>query len=637
MLRGMVLDNFVHFKKRFALNFSKAEHCPTFFVGASSTGKTAVLELIRRCMDRKLNSSVTNRFNKSETAYVFCEFDIENGEYSPTVISGMIVDKTQESWEEAPAGNPKNLEDDEEDEEWVEKVEVDKEDTMFHKVIMYPYKGAIKFCCKTYLKKNDDKIVDLRKNVTLDQNLLDGILDKKEQKFLKDSNEPNISKGINSLFNRAFAEKVSNEIRKLQKENKTYNRYPKVWGELEKKFVGVLSMRGMGTFQWTKSRLIEDKFKSMNYEYTSAQAEIITELIESDEIDKSKEEEIFKSLTRPNDFKFEKKLNLSNNVMEIVIKHGTKEFPLLKASVGIVEAKQFSLLMAHKSFQTICLEEPGRGMHPQMIERMKMELYRKRQSKSKTVIVVTHSPYLIDSFSLENTFIFSRIQDAAFVKNVSELRNKNKLHKIIANEDLKKILFSTNVLAVEGKSDKTVLHAIFRHCFESTDKYSQIMSHQMISMEGKEFKNALCKFCTEINVKCRLLLDRDAYIETDTDDNIKNFNFMAKVCEKFVGQPISSFLEDRNAFEHFSVKLKQKKKAFIWRDGELEDFLLSKTEKRSEICTTLQVKNIDDIPSLKTSIYHALNKGLSRKKEEDLAAKIKDFDDIPRLKSFLED
>lgn len=635
MLRGMVLDNFVHFKERFVLNFSKAKNCPNFFVGASSTGKTAALELIRRCMDRKLNSSVTNRYSESETAYVFCEFDIKNGEYGPTVISGMIVDKTQESREEASAGNPKNLEDDEEDEEWVEKIEVDKEDTMFHKVIMYPYKGVIKFCCKTYLKKIDNRIVDLRKNVTLNQNLFDEILDEKGQHFLIDSKETNISKGIKSLFNRAFAEKVSNEIRKLQKENKTYNRYPKVWGELEKKFVGVLSMRGMGTFQWTKSRLIEDKFKSMNYEGTSTQAEIITELMESEEIVESKEEEIFKSLTRPNDFKFEKKLNSTTNVMEIVVKHGTKEFPLLKASVGIVEAKQFSLLMAHKSFRTICLEEPDRGMHPQMIERMKMELYREGQSKEKTVIVVTHSPYLIDSFSLENTFIFSRIEDVARVKNVSDLQNSNEALKIIANEDLKKILFSTKVLAVGGKSDKIVLLAIFRHCFQRAVDYSQIMSHQIISMEGTCFKDDLCEFCAEIDVKCCLILNRDVYIDIDEDDKITNFKFLSEQCNDFVGHPISSFIEDRNKFRHFSDELKQKEKAFFWSDGRLEDFLLSKTEKRSTICKLLQVKYTDDIPTLKNSMKNALNKGLSQEKEEKLVTIIHDFDDFPRLMSFL--
>lgn len=64
MLRGMVFKNFVHFKDRFVFDFSKNDNGPSIFVGASSTGKTAALELIRRCMDSTLNSSLTNRAEK---------------------------------------------------------------------------------------------------------------------------------------------------------------------------------------------------------------------------------------------------------------------------------------------------------------------------------------------------------------------------------------------------------------------------------------------------------------------------------------------------------------------------------------------------------------------------------------------
>lgn len=103
----MVLENFVNFKERSVLDFSKTKYGPNIFVGASSTGKTAVLELIRRCMDIKLNSSLTNRCNESETAYVFCEFENTYDNYEGTIISGMIVDTVHED----------NVDDDEEDEE----------------------------------------------------------------------------------------------------------------------------------------------------------------------------------------------------------------------------------------------------------------------------------------------------------------------------------------------------------------------------------------------------------------------------------------------------------------------------------------------------------------------------------------
>lgn len=631
MLRGMVLENFVHFEKRFVLDFSKKENGPNIFVGASSTGKTAVLELIRRCMDRKINSSLTNRFNESETAWVFCEFGLENGKYGPTVISGMIVDGTQS----LPGNDTGSIANDEEDEEWVPKVKGDHKDTMFHKVITYFCESKIKFFSKTYLKKPDGKIVDLRKNVTFGQDILLGLV-------YGQTNEDNlVSDGIKELFNCKFAETVSKKIRQRQNNNDTYDRYPKVWEELQSRFVGVLSMRGMGTFQWTKSLLIDDKFKSVNYEGTCAQAEIITELIGSEDIDERKEKEIFEFLTRPNEFLFKKELNSTTNVNEIFVEHKTKRFPLLKTSVGIVEAKQFSLLMAHKSFQTICLEEPDRGMHPQMIERMKMVFYRKDQSKSKTIIIVTHSPYLIDSFSLENTFIFFSIEErdkkASYVKNVGNLRNSIKTLKIIANEDLKKILFSTKVLVVEGKTDKTILHAVFRHCFNDAKEYSQIMSHQIISMEGKEFKDAVCEFCTQIKVKCRLLLDRDAFIDVDGNGIITKFKYKNEIYVDYVNKPITNFLNNSDGFQKFSDELKKNKKAFIWKNGNLEDFLLSKTNKRSDICNLLGVTIGDDIPILKQGIKNALKKGLSQRNEVDLATIIKNFDDISRLESFLKD
>lgn len=88
----MVLQNFVHLKKRFVLDFSKIKNGPNIFVGASTTGKTAVLERIRRCMDSWLNSSLTNRAHSNERAYVFCEFYLDIDKYWPTVNTGMIVD-----------------------------------------------------------------------------------------------------------------------------------------------------------------------------------------------------------------------------------------------------------------------------------------------------------------------------------------------------------------------------------------------------------------------------------------------------------------------------------------------------------------------------------------------------------------
>eukprot|EP00105_Crassostrea_gigas_P004106 XP_011417217.1 PREDICTED: uncharacterized protein LOC105320823 [Crassostrea gigas] len=437
MLRGMALQNFVHFEKRFVLDFSKTKNGPNIFVGASSTGKTAVLELIRRCMDSRLNSSLTNRANSNEKEYVFCEFYLDIDKYGPTVITGMIVDartdnysSTMQTDKEVKANPEVKSEDKEEkgrenkldemseqgDEQGSLKkkmkkdnkpeemsgeqgeeqgsqnkkdkeMDLDEEGTMFHKVIMYTLGGKIEFCSETYLERSDGKIVNLEKNVKLSQILDDlrGYIETKEN---------HSSKGITDLFNEDFVVKVLGEIEIKQRENKTYHVCQELWRKIEEQFVGILPTRGLGTIQWTKSKLIESENKTKNYEGTCVHAEIITELLDSDIIDKKKEQEIFSFLTNPSKIVFRKEAPNANRINLIQVKNGMNEFPLLKTSVGIIEAKQFSLIMAHRTLKPICLEEPDRGMHPQMIERLKEVLH--HESRLKTIIVVTHTPYLLD-------------------------------------------------------------------------------------------------------------------------------------------------------------------------------------------------------------------------------------------------
>lgn len=70
----------------------KIENGLNFFVGFSLMGKIVVLELIRRCMDCKINLFFIKRFNLEECVYVFCEFKNDIIGYGFIVIIGMIVE-----------------------------------------------------------------------------------------------------------------------------------------------------------------------------------------------------------------------------------------------------------------------------------------------------------------------------------------------------------------------------------------------------------------------------------------------------------------------------------------------------------------------------------------------------------------
>lgn len=304
------------------------------------------------------------------------------------------------------------------------------------------------------------------------------------------------------------------------------------------------------------------------------------------------------------------------------------EFPLLKTSVGVIEAKQFSLIMAHGSFETICLEEPDRGMHPQMIERMKEVLY--QESKNKTVIVVTHNPYFLDARSIENTFIFFKENFFACVKNIGGLLESNPVRKFIEIEDLKRLLFSSHALFVEGKSDKIVLQTLIRHVFTTFDNKPEFLSYEIIPMGGKTIKEKIANFCKSINIKYGLILDRDAYMKTK-NGNVEIVSYPNYYQRNY---RLRHFLDQE--FSRLCKRLKSEKKTFIWKDGSLEDFLLSYHRKRSKITQILKVHNGTRITGqLKDDINSSLNDGLSVEQSEKLAEIIKDFYGIERLRTFL--
>lgn len=127
-----------------------------------------------------------------------------------------------------------------------------------------------------------------------------------------------------------------------------------------------------------------------------------------------------------------------------------------------------------------------------MIERMKEVLY--QESEDKTVIVVTHNPYFLDARSIENTFIFCIEKCFACVKNIGGLLKSNPVRKFIEKEDLKRFLFSSHALFVEGKSDKIVLQTLIRHVFTAFDNKPEFLSYEIIPMGGKKIKRKNCQF-----------------------------------------------------------------------------------------------------------------------------------------------
>ncbi|CAG2202799.1 unnamed protein product [Mytilus edulis] len=284
--------------------------------------------------------------------------------------------------------------------------------------------------------------------------------------------------------------------------------------DLEISYVATMPMRAIGPLQWTKSTKIA--CKDENYIEACKRAEIINLLLTSEDVDHEKADSIFKFLTNPFEYEFEPTQN--PNKIFVKEKYGSK-FHLLKTPEGIIEAKQFSLIMAHKNFNTICLEEPDRCMHPQMVERMR-DIFRS-ESRDKVVIVISHNPFLMNSITAEKTHVFFRKKNYEYSSKVScGIHAICDINRRITDVDtLKKLVLQPKILCIEGVSDKIILEGLFDYIVGSTylplDERHRIISHQLVVLGSKTFDDPVEHFCKQTGLSAKWVYDRDKYIMLD--------------------------------------------------------------------------------------------------------------------------
>lgn len=330
----------------------------------------------------------------------------------------------------------------------------------------------------------------------------------------------------------------------------------------------------------------------------SERAEIISTLLSPENyrkyIKKEREVRIFGFLTYPEVFKFEKVDD------QIKVQHNGSKFDLLKTSEGIIEAKVVSLLLAHKKIKTFCLEDPDRGMHPQMIERLKTVLY--YRALRKTIIVVTHSPYFIDSITIHKTHVFFRNGlYEPYVCSVSNVGEISYLSRVADNETLRTLLFATKVLLVEGVTDRDVVQGILtqQKCAELERSENEIFlienisTHQIIPIGGCDNIERVQAFCDYIDLPCLCLLDRDKVVRLCKGKTI----FWGKRKDKKVIEQLEMKYEN-NLAESFSG----------YRSEHFENYIKELESRKKRSTSPLEIKCLSEIIDFR-------RKG---KREEDL-------------------
>lgn len=616
MLRTITLKNFVHFKDKTVIQLTTSnipanpnrnrkkkteksqngtDYCNSLniFVGANFCGKSTIIELIRRCMTHEINLLKTKSYDNESVAYVFCKFnglDQKNDE----VFSGIIKEPQRPG---------------------------DRVEKLFKIFI--------------YIENNE---VVLRSISLHTGKTYYGVLN---HRYLKE---------IRSLEDEA-ADERDNRITKLLEMIKSLNykrccseiRNKPSWKDIEDRFIATFPLRGIGIVQWTKSKNIRVK---RNYKSACERAEVLSTLLTQkhrDQIDEELEREIFNFLTSPEVFRFKHKSD-----GHIFVQHNnSEEFPLLKTSEGILEAKMTSLLLANDKVKTLCLEDAERGMHPQMIERLKTILC--REGRNKTIIVVTHSPYFIDTITVKNTHVFFRktTDDSnSYFCSVRNVANCSAVSNVSSIELLRTLLFATKVLLVEGPTDREVVQGIFtqwkRNMIKSSenkieDMYKDITTYQVVSLNGCRNSKNVLSFCRQINLQCLCILDLDVFVKSRVQNGTKviykfeNLNHLSEsTFQNYVGKELSEFSRSEDS-KLLSESMESNDDTFVWRDGALEDMIRSSISS-TELCDILGCKNTES-----KEIKDKLKTSISEENGELFYEQLENAAEIQRLIKFILD
>ncbi|KAL3873749.1 hypothetical protein ACJMK2_036838 [Sinanodonta woodiana] len=511
MLRAVRLNNFVKFHND--CMFSFRDDGAYFFVGENGSGKSSVLEAIRRCLSRDANTSFSRIPDESKPSYIICEYEMPDrsllNDCKKVFTSFLYIPDTTSTYKYAKI-----------------VLLVEKEEVFIE-----------------FIKRENDAY-GMQNCTCSSQDEEEHNITKRICQYIPLCTKDSGSSDNNITTLLAFLKEVLDAKREDTGTNETADKISEmenVLSTLENSLVFTFGQRSLGPLQWSKSKLIATSEREQNYKTAREKCEIINYFLSKPtNYDSQKEGEIFNFLTNQANCSF----YLKEDGMVAVDLDG-KGVEVLKLSEGILEAKYVSLLLASKHFYTVLLEEPDRGMHPQMIKIIRDIVL--RQIKDKTIIIVSHNPGLISSWSIPRTYKFYQERDKdklisrmVFVGRVAQ-KGKNKIPRLLASEDYVSMLFARNVIFVEGQSDFFFVKAIIEHITTtSNDKSTQrvlqlalseettntflktfrifLASLYVVKLSGEKSKHKWKYVSRELGLFGFFILDRDAVVQVQIVD-----------------------------------------------------------------------------------------------------------------------
>lgn len=197
---------------------------------------------------------------------------------------------------------------------------------------------------------------------------------------------------------------------------------------------------------------------------------------------------------------------------ELLLKRGAARGNFTKASSGELQILDFlfSTIINRMDGGLIMIGEPELHLYPQRQRIMLNLIEELSELFDLQFIVVTHSPWMIDSDTIENTFRVYKEDETSKVYspnirmlNQADARDLVLIVNALNNE---KMFFSEKVILVEGVGDRIIYETILKTQQEDQGSYEAI---EIIDVYGKGNLKRFKNFLAEWNIRSFVIADED--------------------------------------------------------------------------------------------------------------------------------
>lgn len=216
--------------------------------------------------------------------------------------------------------------------------------------------------------------------------------------------------------------------------------------------------------------------------------------------------------------------------LSVEIKKNEKWLPLSSCGQGIAQLLLISTAIAMSRDRILVMDEPAQNLHPSMQARI-MKLIRKEDGRGMQSVIVTHSPYFVETDTLQGIIHVEMRDGDSVAQDLESLFHRDefscekgrkaeeKVRFRLRNPEVRTLLFAKGIVIVEGPSDSVVVERVDRH-FSLNGEGANLgeLELPIIEAGGKNNIGILLLIARLLNLKRVVIVDRDALMAVENGD-----------------------------------------------------------------------------------------------------------------------